>query len=94
MHTSGRKHANLSEIEKDPFILPKDSHFTELIVKEHHHRALHSGAQLTLSLLGSKFWIIHARQLVKSIISECSTCIRHRAQTANLSEFFICFRTC
>ena len=52
------KHVNLSEIEKHPFILPKDSHLTLIIVKQHHHRALHSGAQLTFSLLRSKFWII------------------------------------
>ena len=49
------KHANLSEIEKHPFILPKDSHFIQLIVKEQHHRVLYSGDQLTLFLLRSKF---------------------------------------
>ena len=45
--------------------------------------AFDSGTQLTLSLLRAKFWIIHARQLVKSVISKCSICIRHRGQTAS-----------
>ena len=75
------KHANISENEKHPFILPADSHLSKLIARSYHLRCLHGGAQLTLSLLREKYWIVHSRQLVKSVISKCPTCIRHRGQT-------------
>ena len=72
------KHANLSENAKHAIILPKVSHFTRLVIEDHHLRALHSGTQLPLAFLREKFWVIYARQVIKSIISKCSVCIHHR----------------
>ena len=52
---SGRlKHANISENQKHPFILPAVSHPSNLIARSYHIRCLHGGAQLTLSLLREK----------------------------------------
>ena len=77
------KHSNISEFEKHPYILPENSHFSKLIVKAYHLRGLHSGTQLTISLMREKYWVIHARQMVKRTISNCHTCVRHRGQRMN-----------
>ena len=36
------RHSNLSESEKHPFILPKNSHFSKLVIDAYHPRGLHS----------------------------------------------------
>lgn len=50
-----------------------------LIIHQTHLQALHAGPQLTLSLLRQDFWIIRARNIVKSVIHNCVTCRRERA---------------
>lgn len=42
---------------------------------------MHSGIKLTLFLIRQKYWIIHARALVKTEIHNCIICTRNRAQT-------------
>ena len=85
------KHANISENEKHPFILPSNSHLSKLIARSYHLRCLHGGTQLTLSLLREKYWIVHSRRLVKSVISKCPSGIRHRGQfhDSNHGKFVI-----
>ena len=70
----------MSELQKRPFILPDKAHFSNLVVSTYHGGVLHAGTQLTVSLLREKYWIIHARQTVKSVVSKCTTCIRQRGQ--------------
>ncbi|XP_033221155.1 uncharacterized protein LOC117175554 [Belonocnema kinseyi] len=43
---------------------------------------MHGGNQLTLYTLRQGFWIIGGRNLVKSIIRRCVTCVRERAAVA------------
>lgn len=50
-----------------------------LIVLQLHIRSLHGGQQLTLSRLRQNFWIIRARNLVKSVIHNCIVCVREKA---------------
>ena len=75
--------SNLSESQKHPLILPEKSLFSKLIVEDRHLRALHGGVQLTLSLIRESFWIVHARKIVKTVISKCVPCTRHSATTMN-----------
>lgn len=50
-----------------------------LIIHQTHLRALHAGPQFTLNLLRREFWVIRARNIVKSVIHNCVTCRRERA---------------
>ncbi|XP_070162567.1 uncharacterized protein [Polyergus mexicanus] len=52
-----------------------------LIVNQTHLRALHAGPQLTLNILRRDFWILRARNMVKSVIHKCVVCARERAAT-------------
>ncbi|XP_024875956.1 uncharacterized protein LOC112457263 [Temnothorax curvispinosus] len=72
----------LSNEAKHPFILPKESAFTTLIIDDAHSRTLHGGTQFTLSFIRQTYWIIRGRIPVKSFILKCVKCIRFRQQRA------------
>jgi len=61
-------------------ILPPNHHFTKLVVSAEHIRLHHAGPQLlTVSLL-EKYWIPRIRNLAKSVIHQCLTCYKFKAQ--------------
>ena len=53
--------------------LPYETKFPVLLLKSH-DIVKHNGVQETLTQVRSEHWIIRGRQLVKSILSKCSTC--------------------
>ncbi|XP_033214090.1 uncharacterized protein LOC117171146 [Belonocnema kinseyi] len=75
-------HANLEFDRKFPIIL-KAHPVVTLIIRHVHEKCLHGGTQLTLSLIRQKFWIIRGRQNVKSVIYNCMSCVRLRAEVSN-----------
>ena len=81
LRVGGRlKHANLSHDEKYPYILSPKSSLAKLIVRYIHLKSLHGSNQLTLSLVREFLWIPNARNLVKTIISQCVRCVRFKAK--------------
>ncbi|XP_055840693.1 uncharacterized protein LOC129908306 [Episyrphus balteatus] len=50
--------AGLSPEETHPYILPKSSHITKLIVRDTHEKLFHGGTNSVLSKLRSRFWIL------------------------------------
>lgn len=66
---------------KHQFILPKEHHFSDLLILYTHLRLLHAGSSLVLSQLRQQFWIPSGKIQVRKIIHKCVTCIRFRAQT-------------
>ncbi|XP_011687417.1 PREDICTED: uncharacterized protein LOC105449732 [Wasmannia auropunctata] len=80
LRVGGRmKHSLLPFDEKHPIILPKRSHFTNLIIQSCHRRTLHGGVQQTLGLLRQRYWIPCGRAVVKGHIHRCLPCLRWRA---------------
>ncbi|XP_024871917.1 uncharacterized protein LOC112454648 [Temnothorax curvispinosus] len=63
---------------KHPFILPRRSPLTTLVIEDTHRRSLHEGTQVTLSLLRENFWIIGGRAPIRSHILRCGRCVRYR----------------
>jgi len=59
--------------------LPSNHHFTKLVVSAEHLR-LHAGPQLVIASLREKYWIPRIRNLVKTVIHQCLTCCRFKAQ--------------
>ena len=60
---------------KNPLLLSKNSHLTDLIISYYHDKCKHLGAKTTLSLIrNSGYWIPHGRNKVKSLVSKCITC--------------------
>ncbi|GFW54162.1 integrase catalytic domain-containing protein [Trichonephila clavipes] len=69
--------------EINPIIIPKESKFTELIVKEKHLRLLHVVVTLTLSQIRRKYWIPQGRQLIRKIINRCLACKKYSVKPAD-----------
>ena len=71
-------HSLLPFDSKYQIILAKKHPLSELLIKDIHVRNCDSGRELTLNLLREKFWIIHAKSLVRKVLLNCSYCKRQR----------------
>jgi len=63
-----------------PIILPPDSHFTKLLVRDTHERLLHAGTELVLTQLRSTYFIAKLRQIINKEIKDCRPCRRLNIQ--------------
>ncbi|XP_046478601.1 uncharacterized protein [Neodiprion pinetum] len=80
LRVGGRlNHSLLSYDEKHPFILPRESSFSTLIIDHHHRLTLHGGPQLTLATIRQRYWILGGRVPIRMFIHRCVPCVRHRA---------------
>ncbi|XP_071576491.1 uncharacterized protein [Temnothorax nylanderi] len=83
LRVGGRLHsAFLPMNTKHPFILPKDSPLTTLIIADAHLRSMHGGTQLTTNLIRSEYWIVGGRAPIRSFILKCVRCARFRKKQA------------
>ena len=55
---------------KYPIILPKNSKFTELVVKHYRKLVLHNGVREALNQIRTKFWITKPKNYVRRIIKK------------------------
>ncbi|XP_073959385.1 uncharacterized protein [Choristoneura fumiferana] len=62
---------------KYPILLPKESEFTNNVIKETHESNYHVGAPHTLSIIRKKYWIPQGKAQVQKVIRRCSVCIKH-----------------
>lgn len=81
LRVGGRiKFSSVSYNAKHPLLLPKDHHVTQLLIKHYHLKYLHAGPQLVQSLLTQNFWILSARNAIRSCIFKCITCFKAKPQ--------------
>jgi hypothetical protein len=79
LRVGGRlKHSSLPADQKNPILLPRHHRMTELIIQHEHDTKLHAGAQLLLSIINQRFWVLGAKDAVKQQIRKCVICTRHR----------------
>ena len=74
---------------KHPVVLPKNSHITQLIIRQIHEEQAHQGNGITLNALRqSGYWIISGRSTVRQFIALCVICrkCRARRQTQKMSD--------
>ena len=74
------KNAHLPNSSKCPVLLPKNHHFTNLVIQEVHHRMKHVGINQTLSSLREQFWVIRGREVVKKNVRRCVVCKRNEGR--------------
>lgn len=80
MRVGGRlANAPISYDAKHPIILPPKSNFTKLLILFYHDITMHGGAQLVLTFLRKKYWILQARNAVRFLLLKCTRCFRFRA---------------
>lgn len=71
------KNTDLTQNQKEPILLPKNSEFTHNIISELHQKNYHVGVSHTLALVRNKFWIPHGRATVQKVIRKCPQCIKY-----------------
>ena len=52
------QHANIPESHKHPFLLPKNSHFINVLVRNMHIKNYHTGPKALLTFVRQNFWIV------------------------------------
>lgn len=72
--------SDLSDAEKHPMLLSKESHLSLLIARHWHLVTCHSGPRVITSLITRKFWIISVRIVIRKVIGQCTICVRTIAQ--------------
>ena len=78
IHCSGRlSNIACDETKRFPILLPKNSRFTTLVIRDAHERTMHSGMKQTLSTLRNEYWIPAGRSQVHGVLKKCSKCRRH-----------------
>ncbi len=76
------KHADLGYGEVHPVVLPKNSHFSHLLIQHFHELVKHQGRLLTQNRLRSSgYWIINGNSEVSRFISKCVVCRKSRRPT-------------
>ena len=65
---------------KHPATLPRD-HWMSLLITRHFHQIGHAGVATTVSKIRTKFWIIRAHDLPKSVKFRCVCCREIEART-------------
>ena len=79
MGYNGRyKNSDLPDETKLPILVPRNEHFTQLLIANIHERNCHAGVSHTLAQLQKKYWIPQGRTAIKQVIGNCLTCIRYQ----------------
>ena len=81
-HSSSRRASRFTDLDfdlKHPIILPNDSHFTELLIRQCHSQLGHCGHGHTWSILRQRYWILKGGAAVKRTIGHCIYCKKRNA---------------
>nr|XP_054747959.1 uncharacterized protein LOC129253553 [Lytechinus pictus] len=70
--------APLSYDVRHPYLLPKKSHISLLIVRDRHAHALHGGHLRTATEVRKHYWIVGDVNISKRVVYDCVVCRRHR----------------
>ena len=77
------QNADISEQAKYPKLLPRQEHFTRLVIQYVHERLIHAGVSHTLAAIRQEYWIVKGRMEVKTV-SHCLVCRRHEGPSFSL----------
>lgn len=84
IRVGGRLHsAQISMETKHPIVLPQHHHVVDLIIDHSHKKHLHSGPQLTQAIITQSYWIMSARQIIRSRMFKCITCFWNKPRNTS-----------
>lgn len=86
LRVNGRlQQSTLPYNERHPIIIPRRSHFVDLLVRHAHLQNLHGGVQTTLGCLRRNYWLLDGRNQVTHHIRHCIRCFRQKPITQTQS---------
>ena len=63
--------------QKNPILLPKSNHLTELLIWDAHLCCKHMGPSVTLNAIRRRgLWISQGRSVIKNVLKKCVTCAK------------------
>ena len=75
LRVGGRlKFSNLPYDAKYPFLMPRKSRLTILLIEYYHKKYLHAGPRTLHFLISQNFWILSPRRAINSVLSKCLIC--------------------
>ena len=74
------RHAPLSYDIRHPYLLPRGSHISLLVVRDGHSLALHGGQLRTAAEVRKRYWVIGDSVLSKRVVKNCIVCKKHRGR--------------
>ena len=85
LRVGGRiKRGNIPLELKNPIILPRKGHVTEMIIRYYHNKVNHMGRGITHNEIRQRgYWIIGGSSAVSHVISKCVECKRKRGHLLN-----------
>ena len=87
MRCRGRfQNSLLNQEAKTPILLPSKNDAVKLIIKDTHNRVLHSGVNISLTVMRERFWIIRRRQTIKKIVRRCVRCRKVEGKHLSLPQ--------
>ncbi|KAJ8046117.1 hypothetical protein HOLleu_09303 [Holothuria leucospilota] len=75
--------ASLSYDIRHPYLLPKRSHITMLLVRENHRHALDGGHLRTAAEVRKQYWVIGDVNVSRRVVHDCIICKRQRGKAVN-----------
>ena len=70
------QNAVIPDSVKYPVLLPKESHFTKLVITDTHTRLCHAGVRQILSSVRGLYWVPQARRTIAKLVRACVKCRR------------------
>lgn len=70
----------LDDDTKFPVILDPKHIYTKLLITHYHKKARHHGQEMVLNELRQRYWILNARQAVRSCWNDCQWCKNRRSK--------------
>lgn len=74
------RHAPFSYDVRHPYLLPRGSQISLLVVRDAHALAVHGGQLRTAAEVRKRYWIVGDTRLSKQVVRQCTTCRRHRGR--------------
>ncbi len=72
--------ARLQYGAKHPYVLPKCSRVSTMLVEETHASVGHLGTNSVLAALREEYWVLRASVLIQSVVRKCVRCRRYQAK--------------
>ncbi|XP_066933725.1 uncharacterized protein [Clytia hemisphaerica] len=74
------KNSELTYEQKHPLLIDRKHPIAKMIIRESHANVMHNGVSQTLTNLRKRYWITKPRNLIKTVIKECTTCRKHEGK--------------
>lgn len=74
------KNSTLDYSQRHPILIPKKHPLVSILVRYFHVSHLHAGVKLTQAAISHKFWIVSARQTIRTEIFKCIPCFKASAK--------------